>query len=254
MLNVKSNKIYPDVVDNIHYEKNLGIAKHETLVLDFENIFTALESSPSYQILPQVIKRQNIASAEEKVLLADFIFLQRLRSHAIMNSVIEVGRKQGITKFQYLLFLDKLLSDPLLTLPTVAGISRCQWILYRTKEDAFPLSDSAIYMTNKSIMVALSPRLMIEVSNGVHVGEKVWSVRDSPSIKKVDEFMKRTIGNTFREIIFPEEALLRDWQTTIEFKKRVELISKTKDVYSLVYQRRERELKRIRDKYAERQQ
>jgi hypothetical protein len=253
VLNVKSNKIYKDKVDNVHYEMNLGIAKYKSKMLDFENIFTRLENTPSYQVLPQIIKRQNIGSAKEKVSLADFIYLQRLRSHAILGAIIEFNEKQSIKKFQSLIYLKKMLSDQQFSFRTVKGISQCKWILYRTKKDTFPLSDSAILMDNKSIMVALSPRLMLEILNGTNLGIDLWSVRDSPAVNKIDEFRRRTIKNTFREIIFTEESLLEEWQKTPEFTKRVEIIAKTKGNYSLIYQKREKELQRIRDRYNSRQ-
>ena len=38
------------------------------------------------------------------------------------------------------------------------------------------------------------------------------------------EFQRRTIGNTFREIIFGDERVLNQWQSTSEFRQRVKLV------------------------------
>ena len=127
-LNVKSGQIYNSKVDNIHYDKNLGIAEisrsaaekfakkyhsdyYEDFILanqtatypifiDFEQILTELEKLPPYKILLEVVKKNRIESVEEKAYLGCFIVIQQMRSHAIMNSMIQFHEEQGDHKFE----------------------------------------------------------------------------------------------------------------------------------------------------------
>ena len=66
------------------------------LILDFENVLTGIENSPAYEVLRSVIKRQTIASRDEKSFLAIFIYIHFLRGHAIQNSIDEMTEKLGI--------------------------------------------------------------------------------------------------------------------------------------------------------------
>src|SRR4029077_8517691 len=87
-LNVKSNKIYRTSVENVHYDKGMGVAEitpdaakdfckrnfpkeydrfcegmkdhPETVYLDFEDILTGLEATPAYSTLLDVIAKQRI--------------------------------------------------------------------------------------------------------------------------------------------------------------------------------------------------
>lgn len=205
VLNVKSNTIYTDPVEKVHYEKYLGVAEitldvlkdfyrrnkpqeyekfvHEAVVsdypltLDFENILTGIEKTPAYQVLLSVIKRQIIASPEEKAFLSIFIYLQFLRGHAILNSIFEINRKLGIEKFENLIALKESLSNSDFYYP-VANIELSLWTLYRTETDTFPLTNSAILSKDNNIMVALSPRLLLEISLGVFNCENPGIVKD----------------------------------------------------------------------------
>lgn len=261
VLNVKSNTIYTAPVEQVHYEKGLGVAKitlqglkdfykrnkpqeYENFVsqavesdypltLDFENILTGIEKTPAYQVLCSVIKRQFIASRDEKAFLSIFIYLQFLRGHAILNSIFEMNGKLGIEKFENLIALKESLSDPDFYNP-LANIALSHWTLYRTEIDTFPLTDSAILSKDNNIMVALSPRLLLEISIGILDGESPGIVKDTIEPKKLTEFRRRTIGNTFREIIFSDKETLENWQKTPEFKQRVESIRKMKSYNALV--------------------
>ena len=55
-------------------------------------------------------------------------------------------------------------------------------------------------------MVALSPRLLLEITMGVFTGDNTGVVKDLIDAKKLAEFRRRTIGNTFREIIFMKKT------------------------------------------------
>ena len=240
VLNIKSNSIYTNKVENVHVEKKIGLAKitfeaakrfykryypdkyeafcRDTkadkypLYLNFESILTGLEKTIPYQVLLNVIKRQNIASDAEHAFLTDFIWLQYLRSHAVMNATIEQSSKQGIEKFEYFVLLKWGLSNPEYSYAPVYRLGTSQWTLYRTTEDKFPLTDSPILVEPGSIMVALSPRLLVEISLDVPAKKSGWRINKSINKEKLAEFQRRTINNTFREIIFSEGTLLTQWQ------------------------------------------
>jgi hypothetical protein len=59
-----------------------------------------------------------------------------------------------------------------------------------------------------------------------------------------EEFRRRTIGNTFREII-GDQATLETWKASREFQARVKLMKDKKRYNELVRQKGSRELWRI---------
>src|SRR3954447_16545659 len=107
-LNIKSRKIIQMTVERVHFDKTQGMAlitretaekfcakyhpekldelksSNETaeypVWIDPEQLFGIMETLPSYKVLLDVVRRQNIASAEEKVFLASFVYLQFVRS------------------------------------------------------------------------------------------------------------------------------------------------------------------------------
>jgi hypothetical protein len=58
---------------------------------------------------------------------------------------------------------------------------------------------------------------------------------------KLAEFRRRTIGNTFREIIFSDRSVLEYWQSTPEFRRRWETIRDVKS-YNRLVEESEREI------------
>jgi hypothetical protein len=262
-LNVKANKIYKTKVNSVHYEKNLGIAEityeqalefckrndpkdfnnflktsdrsQYPLFLDYENILTGLELTPAYQVLPDVIKRQNILNKMEKGFLADFIFMQLLRGHAIMSSLLEVNELNGIPKFEYFVKLKWILSSAEVTYPIVARIGLSQWIFYITEKDTFPLCDSPVLVKPNNIMIALSPRLLLVVL--LDKASDSWLVKEGIRPELFHDFKKRTLRNTFREIIFSDKHLLEKWQISRIFHQRVEKINKIKNYRELIKER-----------------
>jgi hypothetical protein len=260
-LSVRGDAIFQQKVENLHYEEGLGNAeitfeamkkfvKHNNsgkfddfcrevapasfpLILDYENRFTALESATPYKVLLNVIKRQDLESLIEKGHLADFVCLQWLRSHAILNSIVERSINLGFEKFESLIYLWWALSDRDLQLSDVFRLLTTHWTLYRTQIDSFPLTDSPILVQPYGIMLALSPRLLLEISLRVQARGRGWETRDDIDSRKLAEFRRRCIGNTFREIIFSERSLLEEWHNSKDFQKRVTLIKK-KSYSSLV--------------------
>ena len=248
-LGVKSNKVISMTTANVHFDKNLAFAEitRETaeefckrhfpdqfksfqeenatapypVFIDFEDILSKLEELPPYTVLLEVARREEIASAEEKAFLGCFVFFQLLRSHAIMNSLIEWLGDAGISKFEHFVMLKWALVDQGYLMRCIAPLVNSRWTLYRSAEDAFPLTDSPVLVRPQSILVALSPRLLLEIERRLRASENQWRVREIKA-GKLAEFRRRTIGNTFREIIFGNPEILEAWCSSGEFKRRVE--------------------------------
>ena len=69
-------------------------------------------------------------------------------------------------------------------------------------------------------MAVLSPRLLLEININEPAQENIWTVRKSISNSKFREFQRRSIRNSFKEIIFHDRAELERWRNTREFKNR----------------------------------
>src|SRR5206468_3911583 len=89
--------------------------------------------------------------------------------------------------------------------------------LYKLAKDTFPLNDSPVLLKPKSIMVALSPRLLLEIDRTRNNIPHDCCISNYIEHDKLEEFRRRTIANTFREIIFGTATLLEEWCSTKEF-------------------------------------
>jgi hypothetical protein len=260
VLSVKANKVYSQPVKDVHYDKDIGVAevtleaaddfcrrhhpsKYEDfqrknrpedypVIIDFESLFEGLEKLPPYQVLLDIIRKNCITSNYEKMQIAHFVIYQRMRSHAVMNAVLDAASKAGREKFEPLIELKWMLSDTDLMYPQIAKLMTSRWKLYRLGRDAFPLSDSAVLLRPGNIMVTLSPRLLLEVDlRGEARGCNHYPRIDD---EKLAEFRERTIGGTFREIIFSDPATLEDWRIDPAFQERVEFVRSLKDYDGVV--------------------
>jgi hypothetical protein len=153
-----------------------------------------------------------------------------------MNAMIEWKASFGVQKFEHFVVLKWLLSD-LPYLYQVAPLALSHWVFYHTHEDTFPLNDSPILACRKDIMVALSPRLLLKISPGTHIDEEKWNAVNQIDNGILREFRRRTIGNTFREIIFSDRATLEQWQQTPEYQKRARAVRDMKSYNALLVQR-----------------
>ena len=268
-LNVKSGSIHYGKVDNVHYDKNLGVAeisredanafcrrhfpdKYEDfcrqnreadypVCIDGEQLLNLMESLPSYDVLLRVIRRRRLDSPEDKCFLASFVFLQHVRSHAIMNSMVEWHREIGLPKFEHFVTLKWMLEDRDLLMEAIGPLVLCRWTFYATRESLFPLCDSPVLMQPNSVMVALSPNLLLEIAPKIPDNEYQWRTKTRMKRGKLAEFRKRTIGNTFREIIFSERPVLEYWQTTADFQRRHTLMRNQKEYNKLIRKEGSRE-------------
>jgi hypothetical protein len=268
-LSVKSGKLFPTTVENIHYDKHLGFAeitreasegfakrwRPDTyqdflrdntdalypVFIDFEDILVALEGLPPYTVLRDVIKNRDIQSVQEKAFLGSFVFLQLLRSHAIMNATIQWHAQHDRHKFEHFVTLKWMLSDADSLHAVVAPLVYCHWTLFVAHRPVFPLCDSAILVKPDSIMVALSPMLLLEIRPAIPAGADQWHLDDAITPAKLDEFRRRTIGNTFREIIGPPD-ILHAWQASPEFEARMTLLKDVRSYNRMVAKRGEEEV------------
>ena len=169
-LSVKSGRMHKTKVDKIHYDKNLGVAEisrnaiekfvkkyhfdqYEDFIfenkktdypvyLDFEEILTALEKMPPYKVLLDVAKKRKIETIEEKAFLGCFLMIQQLRSHAIMNAMIQFYEELQECKFEHFITLKWMLSDPNCLFSLIAPLIECRWTLFAVEGNMFPLCDS----------------------------------------------------------------------------------------------------------------
>jgi hypothetical protein len=96
-----------------------------------------------------------------------------------------------------------------------------QWTLWRTRNHSFPLCDSPVMIDRDSVMVALSPRLLLEIDLTVPAPELPWIVHEDLPERKFAEFRNRCIGNSFKEIIFSGKQVLLDWLVSEELAVRI---------------------------------
>jgi len=92
----------------------------------------------------------------------------------------------------------------------IEKLALSHWQLFRLDRDTFPLSDLAVTMRPGSVMVALSPRLLLEIHldrQELGCGHRNWIEGE-----KLAEFRERTINNTFKEIIFSDGKVLEEWR------------------------------------------
>ena len=93
-------------------------------------------------------------------------------------------------------------------------------------------------------MIALSPHLLLhaDLKTPSNENELVPVVPLGDDI--YEEFRRRTIGNTFREII-DDEATLEIWKASEEFQARAEPMKDAKRYNELVWQEGSKELWRL---------
>lgn len=270
VLNVKSAKIYEANVDSVHYEKNLGVAemtaedmrdfckRHHpdcyqafceeiekdptTLYLDFESILTGIENSEAYDALRKVIRTHRIHVPHDKAMLATFLVIHWHRSHAVMNSFLELTAELGQKKFEHFIMLKWQLSNHGSLYRQAMTLVPYRWHLYETDRDAFPLNDSPVLIGSDKVFIALSPRLLLEIDRSKIEGDSciTWSNYIRPD--KLNEFRTRTLANTYREIIFSSARVLEEWRSTPEFSSRHELLKKSNQYNEIVSVQGKREL------------
>jgi len=261
-LNMQADKVIRTNVNNVHFDKDIGIAeitpaaakdfcrRHfpddynhfekymknhpETLLLDFENILSSIEKSPAYETLYGVIKKQRIDTREELAFLSGFIIFQRIRSHAIFRSMLEFADLMGIERFEYFWLLKNLLGNPDYLYQLTLPLATSQWLVYKSDVHVLPLPDTPVLIKEGNVMVALSPRLLVEINLNIRDFEGLWIEKEKIPKNKQREYRKRAVENTFKEIIFNDKSILEEWRESTEFRKRRNLRINSDSFYSLV--------------------
>ncbi len=273
-LNLRGDKVLSTNVENVHWEKGLAVAeitpeamkdfvkrnhpekyddfmkymeeRPETLLLDFEDFWTGIEATTSaYKSLITVITNEKLESSKHKAPLACFIVIQNMRSHAILRSGIEFYQEHlGMQLFEYYLNLRWLLSDPSFLFKVVNPIATAKWTIYVTKEHMFPLSESPILIDGHSIMVALSPRMLLSIDRREN-WDKLWMTEQGVSEEIIEEYKRRCISNAFKEIIFQDSHLLERWREAPEYRRRMKVVRSMKSYNRLIQKEASREIWKI---------
>lgn len=252
VLNLKSDKIYLDITQNVFYKKKLGLAKitkegaldftkrnfpkdlesiqnrydkdDSEMTLDFENIFTLMEESYKVQ-LEELIVKNKVITDTEKAHLTFFILFQALRNPNSLDDMTELYKENGMERFELLVSIKHRISNLIGLAELTAPFAVPTWNIYKLEKNIFPLSDNPVLAKNGHIMVAISPNIMLELDlnekctkiNPIHIKTKI-------SYLKKREFIKRTIENSSREIIFGEEKVLRKIKNSRIYKKQLKRI------------------------------
>jgi hypothetical protein len=252
VLNLKSDKIYTDITQNVFYKKKLGLAKitkegaldftrrnfpkelesiknrydkdDSEMTLDFEIFFTLMEESYKVHLEELIINDKPITDTE-KAHLTFFILFQALRNPNSLDDMTELYKANGIEKFELLVSIKHRISNLIGLAELTAPFAVPTWNIYKLEKNTFPLSDNPVLARNGHLMVAISPNIMLELDlkekcmkvNPVYIKTKI-------SYFKKREFIKRTIENSSREIIFGEEKFLQKIKKSKTYKKQLELI------------------------------
>lgn len=248
VLNLQSGNIYCDRVKSVHFDKDIGVAEltpetqkdfckrrypseydslcrsienhEETLYMDFEEILTGMERLASYETLMEVVVSGGIRSVVQKGFLTCHLVLQAMRSHEMMNSMIDTLSSIGIPKWEYLWMLKNAWSNKFVLARATTTLAFSQWLLHVTDKHTYPLCDSPVMINENTLMAVLSPRILLEININEPHPEDKWTVRNGISSSKYREFRRRSIQNSFKHIIFHDPEELRIWQKTPEFKTR----------------------------------
>jgi hypothetical protein len=247
-LNVRSGKVYLTAVENLHFDKNLGLAgmspdgmkrfcrrwypgeydrvaaeidrNPNPLVMDFENILTGTEKH-GYEHFVRAAKCGGFASTEHKTFVACSAIIHAMRSHEFMATMVAQTEANGSEKWEFFWSLKNLWADRLALTRASLPLACARWTLYRTDHHSFPLCDSPVLINPNSVMMVLTPRLLAEIDLTVQAPENHWAVRDGISTSKYREFRRRSIQNTYKDILFSQETELQDWQRQREFRSRM---------------------------------
>jgi hypothetical protein len=248
VLNIQSGEIYPNRVKNVHFDKDLGVAEvtpesmkdfyrrrfpseyenfcqyleehPDILYMDFEDILTGIEGLDGYKSLMGAVTDCAIQDVFHKGFLTCHIVLQAMRSHEMMNSMVKTMNSIGMQKWEYFWLLKNALGNKLVLARATTALAFSRWVLYVVEDHSYPLCDSPIMIQEKTLMAVLSPRLLLEINLNEPAQENKWTVRQGINKSKFREFQRRSIQNSFKEIIFHDRTVLERWRNTREFKNR----------------------------------
>ena len=248
-LNLNANKILKTKVEQVHFHKDLGvaaitpesakrfcarwypekydtfcedIASHpETVYLDFEDILSGMETQASYSSLMQAAKLGSLTSVEHKGFLTCLLIMHAMRSYEFMSMLVDMTNSEDVDKWEYFWLLKKTWSSQSFLARAVTVPAFSEWTLWRTSDHTFPLCDSPVMMDRDSLMAVLSPRLLLEINLNIRRPEQYWRVCDEVPGHVLAAFRRRSIANSFREIIFHDQAILEEWKSSDHARARI---------------------------------
>ncbi len=257
VLNVKSRALYESTVERVHLDQGLGVAEitpdamkafcrrwhpdrydemveyvkqnPESLFMDFEDILQAVEQLPAYESLIEAARLGGISSPEHRGFLTCLLIIHAMRSHEMMQAMLDVTNSLGIAKWEYFWLLKNAWSDQALLVQATMPLACSRWTLYQTDIDRFPLCDSPVMIGEHTLMAVISPRLLLEVDLNLAGREDEWYVKEGISPSKFREFRRRAIRNSFKEIIFSNREELELWRSEPEFRSRVAIMSNPRE-------------------------
>ncbi len=251
-LNVRSKRIYEVTVDRIHYDKDLGVAEitpesakdfckrrfpseyerleryvnenPETVYLDFEDVLRGMEAVGTYECVLEAARSGGLSSTEHKGFVTCVLIIHAMRSHEMMASMIEHLNSVGIKKWEYFWLLKNAWGNPLVLARATTPLAFSSWTFYRTKEHGFPLCDSPMMIERDGLLAVLSPRLLLRIDLNSPASEHEWKIYEGIDLHRYEEFRRRSIQNSFKEIIFSDPDELERWRITPDFEARVTLL------------------------------
>ena len=261
-LNIKSNKILKTITEEVHVETKIGSAtitpnmmidyckKHypnelsdlcefleqnsNNLILPLEQILDSLELTPAYEVLFRFIKEMDIWNRNDIGDLSAFIIFQYLREHAILNASAEYFKKRGKNLFEYYILLKNSISNPKILYTLIEPLAFSHWTIFKTEYHCFPLPDSPVLLKKGNLMIALSPRLLVEIDFNRRSYNGSLEIINKITTPKIHEYKSRAIQNTFKELIFHDKHELNELQKKDCFQKRVQLLRNEKSYIKLI--------------------
>jgi hypothetical protein len=261
-LNVRADMIIERTVESVHVDKGIGIAKvtpaamkkfcrkyspgeydsfikymeshPETLLLPLEQLLDGWEKTPAYKTLLSVVAKESIDTWDDIAYLAAFVTLQHTRSHAVLRSTLEHINAAGMEAFEYFWLLKHTMSNAESLFRFIWPLAKSQWLLYRTTNHTFPLPDTPVLIRPKSVMVALSPRLLAEIRLDRCVPNGSCTVKSGIPKRKLNEYRQRAIGSTFKELILSDRNVLEEWQASKCFQRQVNLVRSERSYSALL--------------------
>jgi hypothetical protein len=250
VLNVKKNEILIQKTKKVFFQKKAGLAvitregaldfclrmypseykdlkkyydeNKDTVILDFENHFTEIERLCRNE-LKSVIHTASIDNINSKTFISFFVYTQIFRNHNTLKNIENIYSNNGMPKFEVFMDFKNIISSPELLMATLSPFVNSEWIIYKSKEHLFPISDSCVLLNNENLLVPLSPDLLLRINyhNLISAEAQSCITKNIISDSLISEFTDRTIQNSNREIVFSDSSLLKKWQSNPIYQKKM---------------------------------
>jgi hypothetical protein len=261
-LNLFSNTITLIPTQKVFFEKMLGIVKfnkceaknflekyysqkyendnsNDEFLIDFENLFSAMESNPAYKTMISVGLGNKIKNIEEQANLGLFLLLHSVRNHVFLNSMLELELEVSGSKLELFMHIKWALQDIKILKSIVSKYLKGEWVIYRFKKP-LPLIDSPVINKNGLLMCTLSPYILLTINMGKSTGKvKYKKVIFNYFYKKIK---KQLISNTYRDVIFTSQNQAEKWLLSDDWKKRIKLIKNKSKFSEMIKQKGDHEI------------